>query len=265
MAQLRRALATLLLGSGRMADRMSRATTYLAAGACRLEDMQDDHRRTWNRFYRSHPAQETRLLPWEEACLGRFVTPGAKVLLIGCGSGRDLLPLVERGCEVTGIDASREGLELAQRLLCARRLSARLLCGFFESTALPHAFDVVIFSYYCYAAIPMASRRIAALRKAAAHLNAGGHIVVSHAAGVRPSRSLLVRAARIAAALTRSDWRVETGDLLAADRRERPSALSLTHVFEHGELEREAAAANLRIASSDVADDNTVVAVLAPR
>jgi len=106
---------------------------------------------------------------------------------------------------------------------------------------------------------------IEALRKAAAHLNAGGHIVVSHAAGVRPSRSLLVRAARIAAALTRSDWRVETGDLLAADRRERPSALSLTHVFEHGELEREAAAANLRIASSDVADDNTVVAVLAPR
>lgn len=262
MAQWRSTIARLLLHGGRMADRATRATTYLAAGTRRLEEMHADHTRTWDRFYQGDTAQETRLLPWEEVYLGRFVTGGAKVLLIGCGSGRDLVALVERGCEVTGIDPSGEALRIAERLLSARRRSAKLICGFFESTAVPHPCDVVIFSYYCYAAIPMTSRRVAALKKAAAHLNPGGHVIVSHAAGVRPPRSILVRAGRFAGALTRSDWRIEAGDLLSVDSRERPPSLSFTHVFEPGELEREAAAANLRVVLRHVAEDNTVVAVL---
>jgi len=263
MAHWRSTIARLLFHGGRMADRISRVTTYLAAATRRLEEMQADHKRSWDRFYQSHPSQETRLLPWEEACLGRFMISGAKVLLIGCGSGRDLLALVERGCEVTGLDASGEGVRIAERLLSARGLSAKLICGFFESTPLPHRFDVVIFSYYCYAAIPMTSRRVAALEKAAAQLNAAGHVVVSHAAGVQRPRSVLVHAGRIAGALTRSDWRVESGDLLSADSRDRPPSLSFTHAFEHGELEREAAAANLRVVFRHVADDGTVVAVFA--
>jgi hypothetical protein len=72
-----------------------------------------------------------------------------------------------------------------------------------------------------------------------------------------------VHAGRIAGALTRSDWRVESGDVVSADSRERPPSLSFTHAFEHGELEREAAAANLRVVFRHVADDGTVVAVFA--
>ena len=38
------------------------------------------------------------LMDWERDLFDRFVTPGATVLVIGAGTGRDVIPLVERGC-----------------------------------------------------------------------------------------------------------------------------------------------------------------------
>src|SRR3982751_5640264 len=121
MARLRSAIALLLFHSGRMADRISRTTWYLAAGTRRLAEMRADHRRAWDAYYERHSVHESGLLSWEEDCLGRFATPGARVLVVGCGSGRDLMALVERGCEVTGMDPSGTGLEVADRLLRADR------------------------------------------------------------------------------------------------------------------------------------------------
>jgi len=254
-------VADVLFQAGRMADRISRTTTYLAAGTRRLAEIQADHARAWDRFYAKHQGQDTRLLPWEEECLARVVTPGAEVLIVGCGSGRDLLALVERGCLVTGVDPSGEGIAIAERFLRARGTPAKLIHGFFEDTPIPHVFDVVIFSYYCYATIPMASRRVGALKKAAALVNPGGHVIVSHAWGIQPPRATLVRLGRIAGALAGSDWRLEPGDLVS-DNRTGESSLSFTHAFEDGELERETAAANLRSVSRHIDGDHTVVAVL---
>ena len=240
---------------------MARTMVYLAAGTRRLEELQTDKQSVWDAFYRGYPSHQSHLLPWEKAFVDRFVSPGADVLLIGCGSGRDLVPLVERGCQVTGIDPSREGLAIAARLLQRRGLSATLTRGFFENLDIAHTFDVVIFSYYCYGEMPMACRRIAALTKAAALVKPGGHVVVSHAAGIGRPRSILVRLGQIAGTLTRSDWRLEPGDFVS-DSRQRSQSFSFTHEFEEGELEREAVAANLRVVHRQVAEDNTVVAVL---
>ena len=223
MASVRSAIGRLLFHVGRTADRTSRAAAYLAAGTRRLGEMQADHARVWDDFYQRHPSHDTRLLPWEEACLGRFVHADSEVLLIGCGSGRDLLALLERGCRVTGIDPSRQGLAIAEHLLRDRGLTAKLIEGFFEDTPVAYGFDVVIFSYYCYAAIPVAFRRIAALKKAAALVTRGGYVIVSHAAGIRRPRPILVGLGRIAGALTRSDWRLEPGDLVADAREQVPS------------------------------------------
>ena len=262
MPRVRTTIAGLLFHAGQMADRISRTTAYLTAGTRRLEEMQADHTRAWDSFYEKHSSHEVRLLPWEEECLGRFVTPGADVLLIGSGGGRDLLALIDRGCHVTGIDPSGQGLGVTERLLRARGLTASLIHGFFDDTPIPHTFDDVIFSYYCYATIPVASRRIAALKKAAALVRPGGHVIVSHAAGIPRPRAFLVRLGQLAGAVTRSDWRLEPGDLVSDNRAAVPS-LSFTHAFEEGELEREAASANLRVVFHRVADNNTVVAALA--
>jgi SAM-dependent methyltransferase len=261
MAGARQTLAFLLLQIGRMAHRVARTSVYLAAGTRPIAAMQEDTRRAWQKFYDDHPSPDARLLPWEAAVVDQFVQPGADVLLIGCGSGRDLLPLIERGCRVTGIDPSNTALEIAGRLLADRGHSATLLTGFFEDSPIANSFDVVIFSYYSYAAIPMARRRIAALQKARALLEPGGHVVVSHAAGGARPRPLLVRLARWAGALTRSDWRLEPGDLVWSEPVDRLS-ISYSHLFENGELEREARAANLTVAVRRVAD-GAVVAVFA--
>jgi SAM-dependent methyltransferase len=258
---MRQMIAQLLFQAGRMADRMARTMVYVAAGSRRLEEIQTDKQFVWDAFYRSYPSHQSQLLPWEKEFVDRYVPPGADVLLIGCGSGRDLLPLVERGCQVTGIDPSREGLAIAERLLHARGLSATLTHGFFENLEITHTFNVVIFSYYCYGEMPMASRRIAALTKAAALVKPGGHVVVSHAAGIGRPRTMLVRLGQVAGTLARSDWRLEPGDFVS-DSRQRSQSFSFTHEFENGELEREAAAANLRVVFRLVAEDMTTVAVL---
>lgn len=54
--------------------------------------------------------------------------PGA-VLDLGCGTGRVLLPLVEGGCEVTGLDGSQAMLDLCAERLGAKGLAAELALG----------------------------------------------------------------------------------------------------------------------------------------
>jgi len=261
MPPLRSAVARLLFHTGRMADRFSRATTYLAAGMRRIDDIKRESHQTWDAFYDTHGSPEIGLLPWEREYVERFIMPGADVLLVGCGSGRDLLPLLERGCRVTGVDPSRSGLAIAERLLQTRGMSAPLIQGFFEDTTLAGTFDVVVFSYYCYSTIVMARTRIAALTKAASLLTPGGHVIVSFAAPSRRPRLSLTRLGQWAGTLSRSDWRIEAGDVVWDNRESRP-ALSCTHVFEENEAEREAAAAHLRVVCR-AGDGNTNVLVLA--
>jgi SAM-dependent methyltransferase len=262
MHRLRSATALLLFHTGRMADRLSRATTYVAAGIRRIDEIKRGSKQMWDRFYETHGSPDPGLLPWEREYVERFIMPGAGVLLVGCGSGRDLLPLLERGCRVTGVDPSAHALAIAARLLQARGVSADLIQGFFEDCAVAGTFDVVIFSYYCYATITMARNRIAALTKAASLLNEGGHIIVSVPGLSRRPAAILTRLGRLAGTLSRSDWRIEPGDVVWDNRESRPS-LSLTHVFEDNEVEREAAAANLRVVCRAVSNDNSNVLILA--
>src|SRR5262249_62275474 len=93
----------------------------------------------------------------------------------------------------------------------ARR--ADIVEGFFEAVALAGRFDAIIFSSCCYSFTPAPRRRIAALRKAADHLDPGGRIVISYLTG-RSGHPLLLRLARLAAVLSRSDWRPEPGDIV---------------------------------------------------
>jgi len=261
MRGLRWLAALVFCALGRTAVRAARLTDYLAVGTRQLADMRDDSRRTWQDFYASHPSHDSRLKPWESEVVERFVNPGADVLLVGCGSGRDLVPLAERHCKVTGIDPVAPSLDIARRMLGERGLSASLVEGFFEETPIAGTFDAVIFSYYCYSVMPESRRRVAMLQKAGALLKPGGHIVISLGSNTPYPRAFLVVVARLSGALWRSDWRVEPGDLVWSNRQSRPS-YSYTHAFGPGELEREAATAKLTIVFRLAAEDNTVVIVL---
>jgi len=63
-------------------------------------------------------------------------------LYVGCGNGRNYLPLVDTGLNLQGLDVSREALDQ----LAARRaaLAARLTCGDFRHLDVDAAFDYLI-------------------------------------------------------------------------------------------------------------------------
>lgn len=258
----RRLIVQALSWTGKAVDRVARLSHYLAAGTLRLADLQGGIRDAWQDHYSRESDIPPAFMPWEQELVERFVPPGAGVLLIGCGSGRDVIALVARGCRVTGVEPSERALGAARRALLDQGLSAELVEGFFEDTHLSGQFEAIVFSYYSYACIPQTRRRIAALRKAGALLGPGGHVLVSHAHATRP-RSIFVTLGRVAGVVSRSDWRIEEGDLLWANRGAGPS-YSYAHAFAPGEVEREAAAAGLRPVFSRESGDGRAVA-LAPK
>ena len=59
-----------------------------------------------------------------------FKKAGAKrVLDLGCGAGRNLIPLAENGFDAYGIDQASDGLKIAKRELSRRNLKAKLAKG----------------------------------------------------------------------------------------------------------------------------------------
>ena len=70
---------------------------------------------------------------------------GKTVLDFGCGAGENLVPLVERGARVIGMDISPELIALARQRLALAGLQATLQVGSAYETGLPDASVDVIF------------------------------------------------------------------------------------------------------------------------
>jgi SAM-dependent methyltransferase len=238
-----RLLTGLLFAAGRLSSRVSVVLNYAACGTMSLADVKDGIRQSWEGFHSREEDIATGLMDWERDLVARFVRPGEAVLIVGAGSGRDVIPLVERRCHVTGIEPAAVALGLARKVLRARQLPATLIEGFFEDVAVPGRFDVVMFSYYSYSYVPEARRRIAALRKAASCLTAGARVLISYPPLPGP-HPLLIRVARATAAICRTDWRLEPGDHVTIQS---SAFRGYTHAFADGEIEREAQAAGLDV------------------
>ena len=70
---------------------------------------------------------------------------GKTVFDFGCGAGENIVPLVERGARVIGIDVSPELIALARQRLALARLEATIQVGSAYETGLPDASVDVIF------------------------------------------------------------------------------------------------------------------------
>jgi SAM-dependent methyltransferase len=233
-----------LFSLGRLFARISIVSNYLGVSTLSLAEVKEGIRRSWEGFYAREEEISSGLMDWERELMTRFIRPGAAVLLIGSGSGRDLIPLLELQCRVTAVEPAVPAVDAARRALRQRQLDATLLEGFFEDVALSGSFDVVVFSFFSYSYIPQSHRRIEALRKAAAHLVPGGHVLISYPSLPQP-RQILITLARAAGRICRSDWRLEPGDLVSVQG---PACPGYAHAFRPEEIEAEAAAAGLRFA-----------------
>jgi SAM-dependent methyltransferase len=183
------------------------------------------------------------------------------VLVVGCGTGRDVMPLARIGCEVVGVEPVGVAAATARRTATERGLAATILDGYVEDVAFPGLFQAIMLSYYCYSYIPGRQRRIEVLKKARAHLSPGGRILLSYSACfIPPARRPW---AKTVGRWCRSDWLVEEGDVLVPHRSS-PGLFSYDHAFTRDEIAEEIASAGLQTCSrQDLYPHSVSVLVLA--
>lgn len=240
------AARAMLLGAARWLDHARALCVLLGVATLRLRDVRAGVEDMWSRFVTDPEEIASGLDPAEAAVVARFIGATDRVLVIGCGTGRDVIPLARMGCEVVGVDPVAHAVTTARRELERRGLAASIVEGYFEDASVPGTFDVILFSNLCYSYIPERARRTNVLRKAAGLLSPGGRILVTHLAARSPFRTRRLWSMRAVARLTRSDWRPEAGDHLVPISGAR-ARFGFEHFFAPGELEQEAADAGLLV------------------
>ena len=241
----RRGLFAVTWTAGWGVQLLGRALTQLAAGTLSDADLRRAIADSWNHYGRDEPGILGGLVPWERAYYARTLRPDDRILLIGCGTGRDLIALLREGYRVEGLDPAPEAIALARGMLDRLGLAAPLHTAAIEDFVPPARFDVLAFSPFAYSYIPQSRRRRALLARLAPYLEPGGRMIVTYVPAPR-ARRLPLLLTRAGGWLTRSDWRAEPGDRVfgSAPRRH---TVHYEHGFVEGEIEAEAVASGLRI------------------
>jgi SAM-dependent methyltransferase len=230
--------------AGWLLELSARALAHTAAGTLDLASLRAAIARGWDDYGHSEDEILSGLKPWEQDCYARYLKPGDRILVIGCGTGRDVIALARAGHRVEGLDPAAGALAIAARMLDRLGLSAPLhACGI-EAFTPPGPYDVFTFSWFSYCYIPQSGHRVEVLRRLARHLAPGGRIIVAYMPTPTHPR-LPIGLTRLAARLSRSDWRPEIGDRIWISL-PRPRTLHYQHEFVPGEFEAEAEAAGLR-------------------
>jgi SAM-dependent methyltransferase len=252
-----------LAGLARALDRGVTASTFLAAGLLRLDALGDHAAENWQHFGLAQTEADIAagLFEWETTFYGRFLRPGDRVLLVGCGSGRDLVALLAQGHRVEGLEPVAACAALARERVARHGLSAEIhVVDITTAAPPPGIFDVVIFSWFCYSYIPLRARRIAVLGTVREHLGPGGRILISYVLGAPAPRRLPWQLARLAAQVSRNDWRPEYGDVFLA--RHDTGRIHFEHRFQPDEIEHEARAAGLAVAFHEHPSDGNIALVV---
>lgn len=126
----------------------------------------------------------TKLSPEESLIISRYVRDGARVLDLGCGTGRMVAPLQEKGCAYTGVDASSEMIH------AARALHPNL--SFVTQNIVDHVYragdyDVVLLMHNVIDSLYPYERRRAFLISCLDRLGGGTLVFSSHLADTAPA------------------------------------------------------------------------------
>jgi SAM-dependent methyltransferase len=248
----------------RTLDRGVTVTTFLAAGLLRLDGLGRHMGENWRQFGATQTEADITagLYHWEQTFYGRLLVPGERVLVVGCGGGRDLIALLEQGYRADGLEPVAACADQARTRLVARGLAAEVLTADITTAVLPRRYDAVVFSWLCYSYIPLRARRIDVLRKVKGHLAPGGRILISYVPAQPPPRRLPWQLAWLASRLSGADWRPEQGDVFIA--RPDTGCIHYEHHFTEAQIEAEARAAGLAVALHEPGPDGNLALVPAP-
>ncbi len=106
-------------------------------------------------------------------------SPGP-VLEMGCGTGRLMLPLVEAGIPVTGVDCSPAMLAFARRKLGE---DAALIKGDMRTVTLPEQYGLIIITINTFMHLLTTKDQLAALNNLSNYIAPGGKLIIDLPAG----------------------------------------------------------------------------------
>ena len=129
------------------------------------------------------------------------------ILEPACGSGRNLLPLLEAGHAVSGFDPSPEMLERCRARCATRGFDPPLSGQRFEDFAYPASFAAIIVPAGSFTLIADFDAALAVLRRFRDHLTVGGRLILD----IQPLSFLA------ATGEDRRQWTAANGDLLTAE------------------------------------------------
>lgn len=249
---LRRSFSRGALAGAFGARRLSHGLLFAAGGLLRL----DDFKRNVAGYFEDYGAAPADindgLNPLEARMYQRAVKAGGRVCVVGCGTGRDLLPFVAAGHDIVGIEPAAGPVATATRLLRERGSAAPVIHGFIEDVALPGTFDAIIFSPHCYSYIPGSARRVKVLEKVRDHLNPDGRIALNFLRRTGSWSRLGVRIAGAVARLSGSDCPWEPHDVVQWADGPGGRGLMFEHYFLPEEVHREVEAASLRVIAHEL-------------
>jgi SAM-dependent methyltransferase len=249
-----RSLAALAGAIGRFFDRAAFTLNGLLPALLPPQDLTGLIRAHYDRGYRGASTQPPddcytwTLEQWEADVFIRHGAGSRRMLVLGCGTGRESIALAKLGHVVVGLDINRDALLTAAN--AARRLQ---VSGWFiqgDFLAMPvgaRLFDCLLLSGIMYSSVPGRGNRLAWLRSLRAHLRPGGCIVLNFLVDRWPSsrsRRLVIAVNRLVAALPGANRTYQPGDTCAQGH--------FLHAFrDEGELRQELLDAGITVAEID--------------
>lgn len=103
---------------------------------------------------------------------------GGRILEVMVGTGRLLIPLLEAGINIEGIDASPDMLAICQKHCAARRLNPSLYQGSVENLDLHGKFNAIIVAFGSFMLLEKRDAAVAALQAFKRHLEPQGRIYI---------------------------------------------------------------------------------------
>jgi SAM-dependent methyltransferase len=152
-----------LVSSAYNLHRAGNGCLFFAAGLLRRDELESASIDQYRSFNTSALEVDAGLSPAEHAFYARFLRDRDRILLAGCGTGRDLIALQELGYDVTGLEPVAEVVEIARQHLKRRGLSVTVEIGLIQTAELSGHYDAVIFSNGCYSLLQGSAVRIATL------------------------------------------------------------------------------------------------------
>jgi 2-polyprenyl-3-methyl-5-hydroxy-6-metoxy-1,4-benzoquinol methylase len=240
----------LLWRGSALLHRAGSAFEYLAGGVLLRRDMRAAMEIQFRNFGASADDVDDGLVPFELRVYGRWLPPGGRVLLVGCGAGRDVIGLARLGYQVTGVEPQAEQVEAARSHIARRGVRATVIHGPIETVDPTGPYDAIVFAPTCYSNIQSSSVRISTLSRLRSRLVPGGHVLINYIASA--SRSGVAAALlRTSAQVSSADWTPEPGDTFARYY-ESNGNLYFEHAFIRGEIAKECTAAGFTVVDEHV-------------